>query len=65
MSGRLRIASGLVLFTYVVLHLSNHALLLVSMRFAVAFDAVALLIVIVALVSRGWLRQLDTSRIEP
>lgn len=37
----------------------------VSMRFAVAFDAVALLIVIVALVSRGWLRQLDTSRIEP
>ncbi|MFZ9383623.1 MAG: MFS transporter [Ilumatobacteraceae bacterium] len=36
----------------------------VSMRFAVAADAVALGVVIVALVSRGWLRQLDTTRIE-
>ena len=34
MIGRLRMASGLVLFTYVVLHLFNHSLLLVSMRFA-------------------------------
>lgn len=34
MTGRLRMASGLVLFTYVVLHLFNHSLLLVSMRFA-------------------------------
>lgn len=36
----------------------------VSMRFAVAVDAVVLGVVIVALVSRGWLRQLDTTRIE-
>jgi hypothetical protein len=37
----------------------------VSMRFAVAVDAVVLLVVVVALVSRGWLRELDTSRIDP
>lgn len=37
----------------------------VSMRFAVGLNAVVLAVLIVALVSRGWLRLLDTNRIEP